>query len=139
MDISAHISKRSSIEPGQAAAAVASWCRSNRHVNAGAARLRLAAAPEPASNDPLQLAEIRGVLWLSGLPVRVRLECRVWSDSEVEFSLRSTSLRWPVGTARFVRAATMLLDLVDHGVRAAGDATVEPHPALVELRLPLAA
>jgi hypothetical protein len=139
MDISAHISKRSSIEPRRAADAVATWSRNNRHVSLRAARLRLASTPEPTSNDPLQLAEVRGILWLSGWPVRVRLECRVWSDSEVEFSLRSTNLRWPVGTVRYVRAATMLLELVDRAAQTVGVATVQTRATLVELQLPVAA
>jgi hypothetical protein len=139
MDISAHISKRSSIEPRKAANAVVAWCRNNRHVSVRSARLRLATGPEPTSDDPLQLAEVRGILWLSGWPVRVRLECRVWSDSEVELSLRSTSLRWPVGTDRYVEAASHLLDLVDGAARTVAEPSAQPDAAFVEFRLRVAA
>jgi hypothetical protein len=71
--------------------------------------------------------------------VRVRLECRVWSDSEVEFSLRSTSLRWPVGTDRYVEAASDLLDLVDGAARTVAEPSAQPDAAFVEFRLRVAA
>jgi hypothetical protein len=70
----------------------------------------VAAEPERASSDPLELFETRGIMWVRIWPLRVRLEGRVWSETETELSLCSMNLTWPVGTTSYIRAASEALE-----------------------------
>jgi hypothetical protein len=76
------------------------------------ARLCLAREPEADSLDPLQLFARRGTLWVGLWQVRVHLECTKWSESKSELALRPSSLRWPVGTEAYARAAQAVLQEV---------------------------
>jgi hypothetical protein len=113
---SAYVSRKIGIEPPLVSALVLGWDDSRLVVSASRpgspvrARLLFERQPEQAGGDPLQVASHQGILWVGLFPVRVYLECAVWSDSESTLGLRPSNLRWPVGTARYSRAAMAVLE-----------------------------
>ena len=73
-------------------------------------RLWLAAMPEQRNTDPDQLYAVRGILWMNGRPIRVSLECSMWSDTVSQLALRPAGLAWPVRTDRYGRRAVQVLE-----------------------------
>ena len=73
-------------------------------------RLWLAAMPEQRNADPDQLYAVRGILWMNGRPIRVSLECSMWSDTVSQLAVRPAGLAWPVRTDRFGRRAVQVLE-----------------------------
>jgi hypothetical protein len=116
MITSAYLSRKVSIEPSLAGAMVLDLDDRKLVVSPGhsgspvRAWVRVDRRPRRASGDPLQLASRRGILWVGLWPVRVHLECAVWSDSESVLGLRPSNLHWPVGTARYERAGVAILE-----------------------------
>jgi hypothetical protein len=139
MIASAYVSREIDLEPPLVSAMVLGWDGSRLVVSPSRpgspvrARLLLDRQPEQAGGDPLQVASRQGILWVGLFPVRVYLECAVWSDSESTLGLRPSNLRWPVGTARYARAAVAVLEELGEwlttGIRGpASPPTVEHTP-----------
>jgi hypothetical protein len=108
------VSTRLSVHPSKLKSAVEQWHQS---LPAGAtARVRcgsrfwLAAKPDEASSDPLELYRVRALLWLFGRPIRVELEFSIWSDTVSQVALRPAKLTWPVCTERYGRRAARVLE-----------------------------
>ena len=118
MITTAFVSTRLSMHPLSAQCAVREWHQSLPPVVRARgcvrfeSRLWLAAMPEQENSDPDQLYAVRGTLWLNGRPIRVGLECSMWSDTVSLLALRPASLAWPVRTDRYGRRATQVLKLV---------------------------
>jgi hypothetical protein len=89
-------------------------------------RLWLAAEAEPPSLDPLQLSKRRGILWIGPWPIKVLLECTIWSETESELGLRPRHLRWPVGGTSYFHAATAVLHEVAQCLMTGDRATETP-------------
>jgi len=116
MTIAAHITRRLEVPPSETQVALTEWQQGLPLIGGTCGRLRsapgiwVAAEPERASSDPLELFETRGIMWVRIWPLRVRLEGRVWSETETELSLCSMNLTWPVGTTSYIRAASEALE-----------------------------
>lgn len=89
-------------------------------------RLWLAAEPELPSLDPLQLSQRKGILWIGPWPIKVMLECTIWSVTESELGLRPHNLQWPVGGTMYFRAATVALKEVVQCLMASDHAAESP-------------
>jgi hypothetical protein len=115
----AFISSRMDMHPASVDTAVAEWHRSLPPV-AGARtfvrlgrRLWLATQPQLVSSDPLQLYAVRGILWINGWPIRVILECSMWSATVSQVAIRPAHLSWPVRSGSYwSRAAAVLDDVI---------------------------
>ena len=109
----AYITRTLCIEPHHAEEAMAECQQGTFHAapvrGRPRARLCLAREPDADSQDPLQLFARRGTMWVGLWPVRVHLECNKWSESKSELGLRPSTMRWPVGTEGYARAALALL------------------------------
>lgn len=114
----AFVSTRLSMHPLSAQSAVREWHQSLPPVMRARgcvrfeSRLWLAAMPEQDNSNPDHLYAVRGTLWLNGRPIRVGLECSMWSDTVSLLALRPASLGWPVQTDRYGRRAAQVLERV---------------------------
>ena len=122
----AYVSTRLNIHPSSAQGALREWHQSlpvvmrTRGCVRFESRLWLAAMPEQGSLDPDQLYTVRSTLWMNGLPIRVGLECSMWSDTVSQLAIRPERLAWPVRTDRYGRrAAQVLEDVVESIMRTA--------------------
>ena len=129
MSTYAYIARRVCIDPRRAPDALAVCDQRTLHaipVQGGPrARLCLAREHEADSLDPLQLFARRGTLWVGLWPVRVHLECMKWSESKSELGLRPSSLRWPVGTDAYARAAFAVLQEVAEALVASREMEIQ--------------
>lgn len=113
MAVHAYVSRRVLIDPEVARQRLAEWIRcpdlpaSPAAVMSTFARFWPVGGLTPERMDCL--FAVRGLLWVAIYPVRVRLECTLWSQSECELGLRPAYLRWPVGGRRYFREAAALL------------------------------
>ena len=110
------VSTRLSVHPSSAPRALREWHESLPPVTRARGfvrfenRLWLAAMPEQKNTDPDQLYAVRGILWMNGRPIRVGLECSMWSDTVSQLALRPAGLAWPVRTDRYGRRAVQALE-----------------------------
>lgn len=129
----AYISRLFPMPPSQAVPAAEAWHRrltadgTGRRV-AAAPRLRLGTHFEPTGCDPLLLRCLSGILWVDAWPVRVVLELVNYSRNACELALRPTSLRWPVASDRYGRAAVEALEEVVRTVQEAGELITREEP-----------
>jgi hypothetical protein len=112
----AFVSTRLSLHPSSAQSALREWHQSLPPVMRARGcvrfenRLWLAAMPEQGNPDPDQLYAVRGTLWMNGRPIRVGLECSMWSGTVSQLALRPALLAWPVRTDRYGRRAVQVLE-----------------------------
>jgi hypothetical protein len=115
----AFISARMDMHPAAVDTAVAEWHRGLPDVSVARSFVRLghrfwlATQPQVASADPLQFYAVRGILWIAGWPVRVILECSMWSATLSQVAIRPAHLAWPVSSPSYwSRAAAVLDDVI---------------------------
>ena len=112
----AFVSTRLSLHPSSVPRAFSEWHQSLPPVKRARGCVRfenrfwLAAMPEQGNADPDQLYAVRGILWMNGRPIRVGLECSMWSDTVAQLALRPARLAWPVRTDRYGRRAVQVLE-----------------------------
>ena len=121
----AFVSTRLNIHPASIQGALSKWHQSLPPVMRACScvrfesRLWLAAVPEQGYSDPDQLYAVRGMLWMNGRPIRVGLECSMWSGTVSQLALRPARLAWPVRTDRYGRRAAQVLEDVVGSVMGA--------------------
>jgi hypothetical protein len=112
----AFVSTRLNLHPSSAQSALTEWHQSLPPVTRAREfvrcenRLWLAALPEQGNSDPNQLYAVRGILWVNGRPIRVGLECSMWSHTVSQLALRPAHLAWPVRNGRYGRRAAQVLE-----------------------------
>ena len=113
---SAFVSLRMPIHPASVQCQVGKWHQNLSPVVGPSGRvlvgrrLWLAADRRPPNPDRSQLYAVKGLLWMSGRPIRVDLEFSMWSATVTEVGLRPAHLLWPVRTERYGRQAAQLLE-----------------------------
>jgi hypothetical protein len=104
------------MHPAAVDTAVAEWHRSLPHVSLARSFVRLgprfwlATQPQVASADRHQLYAVRGILWIGGWPIRVILECSMWSATLSQVAIRPAHVAWPVGSPSYWSLAAAVLD-----------------------------
>ena len=118
MNNNAYISRRLPIHPANAGVVLDSWCRGLRPIAVSERFVRaegglwLSADADRGTGGRHQLRSIRGLQWISGRPVSVRLELDAWSTDESQLALRPSSLAWPVRTDHYARRVTDAVERV---------------------------
>jgi hypothetical protein len=110
------VSTKLSVHPSSVHTAVGKWHQSLPSVTMAHGcvrfghRLWLATKCQQASSDPLELYAVRGILWMNGRPIRVKLEFSMWSATVSQLAFTPAHLGWPVRTERYARRAAQFLE-----------------------------